>query len=319
MKITVIGCGRWGSFIAWYLNKINNDVYLYGRKNSLNLKKIILERKNEFLNFPENMIIGSDLDAAISHGDIIIISISSQQTRNLMQQLNQYDLQGKTIILCMKGIEESTGMRLTQFVKEYLGSNISVAIWVGPGHVQDFIRGIPNCMVIDSENSKTKKFLVEKFSSTLIRFYIGNDLIGNEIGAAAKNVIGIASGMLDGIGYESLKGALMSRGTIEISRLIKAMGGQDISAYGLCHLGDYQATLFSKHSHNRMFGEMFVKHENYNELAEGIATTQALCKLGEQYNVDLPICKAVRKVIFDNANVHQILSDLFLRSIKSEF
>lgn len=127
-------------------------------------------------------------------------------------------------------------------------------------------KGIPNCMVIDSKNHEIKEKLVNSFSSSLIRFYVGTDLIGSEIGAAAKNVIGIAAGMLDGFGYASLKGALMARGTREIARLIKALGGNEMSAYGLCHLGDYEATLFSKWSHNRSYGENYVRVLNLKNL-----------------------------------------------------
>ena len=131
-------------------------------------------------------------------------------------------------------------------------------------------------MVIDSDSDEYKNRLIGEFSSDLIRFYYGKDLIGNEIGAAAKNVIGIAAGMLDGKGLSSLKGALMSRGTREVARLITALGGNELSAYGLCHLGDYEATLFSQFSHNRMYGERFVKGEQYDSLAEGYYTVKAI-------------------------------------------
>ena len=174
-------------------------------------------------------------------------------------------------------------------------------------------------MVIDSESAKTKEFLIKTFSSDLIRFYYGTDLLGNEVGAAAKNVIGIAAGMLDGLNKTALKGALMSRGTREIARLIRAMGGNEITAYGLSHLGDYEATVFSEFSHNRKFGELLVRGENYGELAEGVATTTALLKLGEQYGVELPICKAVDEVINGGREPNRVLSDLFLRSLKMEF
>ena len=123
-------------------------------------------------------------------------------------------------------------------------SKDKIAVWVGPGHIQAFLKGLPNCMVIDSENKELVRSLCDGFRSKLIRFYYGDDLIGNEIGAAAKNVMGIAAGMLDGGGYSTLKGPLMSRGAREVSRLIKAMGGNELSAYGLCHLGDYETTLF---------------------------------------------------------------------------
>lgn len=317
MKFSVLGCGRWASFITWYINKINMEVTIWGRPESKRIKQIINERKNKYVEFNEKINVTTNLKQAIEVSDIIIISISAQQLRNLVQQIATYDLKGKSILLCMKGIEETTGKRLSQIVKEYC--DVPVAIWVGPGHVEDFTGGIPNCMVIDSENKQLKQTLVENLSSKLIRFYYGSDMIGNEVGAAAKNVIGIAAGMLDGASKTSLKGALMSRGTREVARLIKAMGGNEISAYGLAHLGDYQATLFSKYSHNRMFGEKFVLGEEYGELAEGAATVKALLKLGEIYNVDLPICKAVSSMIYDNGNAEKTLSKLFMRSLKNEF
>lgn len=126
----------------------------------------------------------------------------------------------------MKGLEIGTGCRLSEIARAGVDASNRVAVWLGPGHVQEFYRGIPNCMVIDSDDVETKQRLVQAFSSDLIRFYYGTDLIGNEVGAAAKNVVGIAAGMLDGKGLSSLKGALMSRGTREVARLIPRDGRQ---------------------------------------------------------------------------------------------
>lgn len=319
MNVSVLGCGRWGSFIAWYLNKINHNVTLFGRPGSENLKQLISTRKNKFLSFDEKIKITNDIETAIFSSELIVISISAQSLRAFLNSLSGYNFSGKTIVLCMKGIEVATGKRLTEVTKECLKDNFKLAIWAGPGHVQDFARGVPNCMVIDSEDQDVKEKLVSEFSSDLIRFYFGKDLIGNEIGAAAKNVIGLAAGMLDGLGYSSLKGALMSRGTREIARLIMAMGGKEISAYGLCHLGDYEATLFSKYSNNRQFGENLVKKQKYDKLAEGVFTVKALVKLGDTHDVDLPICKAVNDVINLGADPKEKLSNLFVRSIKHEF
>jgi glycerol-3-phosphate dehydrogenase (NAD(P)+) len=318
MNISVIGCGRWGSFIAWYLNQLKHKVTLYGRENSKKLAALKAERTNGLITLNDAVQITSEIDETVASAEIIVISIGAQNLRALMQQITVFDLHGKTIVLCMKGIEAETGMRLTQIVAQY-APDVPVAIWVGPGHVQNFTKGIPNCMVIDSENVETKGFLIRTFSSDLIRFYYGTDLLGNEVGAAAKNVIGIAAGMLDGLNKTALKGALMSRGTREIARLIRAMGGNEITAYGLSHLGDYEATVFSEFSHNRKFGELFVRGEQYVELAEGVATTTALLKLGEQYGVELPICKAVDTVINGGREPNRVLSDLFLRSLKMEF
>jgi glycerol-3-phosphate dehydrogenase (NAD(P)+) len=174
-------------------------------------------------------------------------------------------------------------------------------------------------MVIDSDDEWIKHTLVDTFSSELIRFYYGEDMIGNEIGAAAKNVIGIAAGMLDGYGLSSLKGALMSRGCREVARLISAMGGNVLSAYGLCHLGDYEATVFSKFSHNREFGERFIKGERMEKLAEGYYTVKALMSLSEKYGVDMPISRAVYEIIYENKNPKETFASLFERSIKTEF
>ena len=185
--------------------------------------------------------------------------------------------------------------------------------------MQEFYRGIPNCMVIDSGNDAVKRRLVQEFSSNLIRFYYGGDMIGNEVGAAAKNVVGIAAGFLDGVEMSSLKGALMSRGTREVARLIKAMGGNELSAYGLCHLGDYEATVFSPYSHNRQFGESFIRHQDYHRLAEGYYTVEALMVLREKHGVELPICMAVHNILYESADPRAELSALLRRGLRAEF
>ncbi len=320
MNVSLLGCGRWGSFIAWYLDKTGHNVYTWGLENDEIFQSLQRERKNDYVQFSDSIVITPDLTKAVNHAEVMIISISSQALSSFMENLIKENLDGKIIVLCMKGIEETTGRRLSEIVSDYVDkSKTPVAVWVGPGHPQDFVRGIPNCMVIDSDNQEVKEKLVHSFSSELIRFYFGQDLIGTEVGAAAKNVVGIAAGMLDGMGYTSLKGALMARGTREISRLIKAMGGNEMSAYGLCHLGDYEATLFSKFSHNRRFGEMLINGEKFDKLAEGVSTTRALVKLSQKYNVDLPIVNAVNQVITYNQDPKETLSSLFLRSIKDEF
>ena len=248
-----------------------------------------------------------------------MISIGSQGLQGLMDQLRPLTLGDKIFVLCMKGLEQGTGRRLSQIAQENLDPSNAVAVWLGPGHVQEFYRGIPNCMVIDSSREDVKRLLVQSFSSDLIRFYYGEDLIGNEVGAAAKNVVGIAAGFLDGKGLSSLKGALMSRGTREVARLIQAMGGSQLSAYGLCHLGDYEATVFSRYSHNRQFGESFIRGETYTDLAEGYYTVEALVLLGERYGVELPICQAVHRILYCGADPMAELRTLLDRDLTREF
>ncbi len=320
MKISVLGCGRWGSCIAWYLDKTGHQVLSCGLENAPEFKQLKETRKNDYLEFPESIEVSCDLDYAVDRAEVIVISISAQHLREYMADISKYNLDGKIIVLCMKGVEKSTGCRLSEVVASFVDEEKTpIAVWVGPGHPQDFVKGIPNCMVIDSKNEDVKKMLVNKLSSSLIRMYIGNDFIGSEIGAAAKNVVGIVAGMLDGMNYQSLKGALMARGAREIARLIEAMGGNPMSAFGLCHLGDYEATLFSKWSHNRMYGENFVKGIEYGKLAEGVMTTKALKKLAEKHNVEMPIVSCLYDVLFEDKPFETAMEELFDRSVKAEF
>jgi len=318
MKITVVGPGRWGSCIAWYLNSVNHNVTLYGRQSSSAMQKYLCDRKGDYITMPESVALSTDLQS-VADAEVIVISIPSQSLGSFLCELKDFNIKNKTFVLCMKGIDVSTKKRLSEIAKENVDVSCKVAVWLGPGHVQEFYNGIPNCMVIDSEDEDVIKYLVDSFSGELIRFYYGHDLIGNEIGAASKNVIGIAAGMLDGLNLTTLKGPLMARGTREIARLIKAMGGNELSAYGLCHLGDYEATVFSEFSHNRKFGEVYVKGEKFDRLAEGYYTVKALVEMGKELSVDLPICNAVYSVLYENVDVRKAIGSLFARTLKMEF
>ncbi len=321
MKISVLGCGRWGSFIAWYLSRMGNEVCSWGPEDSESYQILKQTGKNEYVTLDEAIALSCDLEFAVKRAEVIVISISAQGLRGFMREILRYPVADKVFVLCMKGIEAETGKRLSEVLVESGISPEKIAVWVGPGHIQSFVQGVPNCMVIDSVNDSLKRDLVERFKSDLIRFYYGSDLIGTEIGAAAKNVMGIAAGILDVV-CVPLKGPLMSRGAREVARLIKAMGGNELSAYGLAHLGDYETTLFSPYSHNRKYGEMLAKGERFEKLAEGVATSKAMKCLGERYGVDLPITEAVYRVCYlkgdDERSCREEISRLFARSTKTE-
>lgn len=320
MNFTVLGPGRWGSFIAWYLNKIGNNVTLWGRESDKNIEQFFRTRSNEYVTLPETITLSTDLNKSLHASEYIVISINAQGVRDLMNNIQKIaDYKEKKYILCMKGVEDGTGKRLSTILIEFGISKDNIAVWVGPGHIQSFVNDIPSVMIIDSYNEDLSLFLVKNLKSELIRFYQGSDIIGSEIGAAAKNVMGIAAGLLDGMNYSTLKGGLMARGTYEISNLIAACGGKALSAYGLCHLGDYEATLFSKYSHNRMFGEKFAKGEKFEKLAEGVATSSALLTLAKSVGVELPITKIVYDVINEKITKEQALKQLFARDNIKEF
>lgn len=322
-NITVIGCGRWGSFLAWYLSGLGYKITMYGRRGSSSYTSLKNTRKNEYLSLPESVGFTDDIKQALNISDTIVISVGTQGfpalAKEILDAIGTKNASAKTYFLCMKGIIEDGGLRPSEVLYNTFGENTKCLLWLGPGHAEDFVKGIPNCMLLASRDAALAKEMCDKLGSPLIRFYSSDDLTGCEVGAATKNVIGIAAGMLDGINYSSLKGALMARGPREIARLTEAMGGNERSIFGLCHLGDYEATLFSEHSHNRRFGESFIRHEPYDKLAEGVYTVKSLMYLKEKYKIELPICTAVYEIIHEGKNPSEVMQSLFLRAQKSEF
>lgn len=321
-NISLIGCGRWGTFLGWYAaNYCKENISgtdMYDIPTSPNFIELLETRKNPYLSLSDNMFLHDKLEDVL-HNDTIIVSIGCQYLRGLCKELNNFNLKGKTFLLAMKGLEEPGAAIMHDIMKEEISQDIHVAVLAGPGHVQDYMKGVPSCAVIDSYEEEVKDNLIKLLQSELIRFYYGSDLIGNQIGAALKNVIGLAAGILDGLEWYGLKGALMARAPIEVGRFIQHFNGNPLTAYGLAHLGDYEATLFSKHSHNRTFGEMFARGEDFGKLAEGVPTLKAVKIIADQQGIDMPICQALYKVIYEKADIKSTIKDMFNRDLKQEF
>ena len=318
MQVGIIGSGRWATFLAWYAQGIGHAVTLWGRAQSERFAALKASRRNATITLPDDITLTNNMQT-LSRCDYILIAVAAQSLRDVLSEWQAQGLQQRPFVLCMKGLETASGLRLSQVAAQCLGDDWPVAVWLGPGHPQDFTAGIPNCMVIDSRNDALKKDIADAFSGQLIRIYYGNDLIGNEIGAAAKNVVGIAAGMLDGSGRSSLKGALMARGAYEISALTVTLGGDARSTYGLCHLGDYEATLFSPHSHNRRYGEQFIRGESCEQLAEGYHSVPAFIELARRHHVELPICQAVYDLLYKQVDAATVIEGLFARETRYEF
>lgn len=276
--------------------------------------------KNRYLELPDDIQLTTDL-SRIPACDIVTVAVPAQEFRNVASGLSEFDLSDSDLILCMKGIEKGTGLRMSEIALQEGLNPRSLSVWVGPGHPQQFLVGVPSCMLIASSKDKDSIRISGLMGSDLIRFYRSQDLIGCEVGAAAKNVIGIAAGILDGFDLSGLKGALMARAPQEVARLVAAMGGDWRSIYGLSHLGDYEATLFSPFSHNRMYGEAFARgaREEMSELAEGVDTSVAIMMLAETYNVDMPITLTVRRIISGDISAYEAIAELFARPEKEEF
>jgi glycerol-3-phosphate dehydrogenase (NAD(P)+) len=320
MNVTILGCGRWAGFHAWYQAEIlKNNALIWGRTGSEKFEHISKTRKNKYLKLPRRVKFTSDLEYALDFAEYIIIAISAQGMKDLTAKISAFNPVKKTFILCMKGIIDETGELLTYVVKKSVGESNKIVIWVGPGHVQELVKRRPSVMLIDGLDRDAVRDVIGLFKSGLIRFYEGDDAVGAEIGSAAKNVLGIAAGMLDGAGLTSLKGVLMVRGAYEVSKLIVAMGGNQVTAYGLSHLGDFEATLFSQNSRNRIYGEMFYKGQKSKYPAEGVATCRALKLLAEKYNVEMPICNLCYQVLYEGKNLDDGIRGLFMRDHAKEF
>ena len=183
MKISVLGCGRWGTFLAWYLDRSGQQVSLYGRPGSARMEALLRTHSNGVTTLPQTVALTQSLENALEPATLVV-SVGSQSLRSLLREIAaRTPGRGKRLVLCMKGLETGTGKRLSTIVEEEL-PGARAAVWLGPGHVQEFTAGIPNCMVLDSRDEELKEELIAAFSSRLIRFYYGRDLIGNEIGGA---------------------------------------------------------------------------------------------------------------------------------------
>ncbi len=316
MKVTVLGAGRWASCIAFCLNRNKHDVLMWDLppKDNIEYNPLFINRKNAFMELPKGIELTHDLERAVNFGEVIVISILSQKLDEFMQSIKQIKgYENKKYCLNMKGVECATGRRLSEILLDNGVKKENIAVWVGPGHVQSIYAGQPTNMIISAYHEAYAKFLIKNFSKpNLLDIAYSSDIIGVEIGAAAKNVIGIAAGILEGSNMEQKKGPLMPASVKEIGMFIDALGGDPLTAQGLAFLGDFQATFFDHNSKNLTYGKAIVENKalsgnflNYNiESVEGIKTAQALIKKMDEFNnrvneekqIKMPITMAVKDI-----------------------
>jgi len=321
-KISVLGCGRWASFHAWYqVERLYNDVTMWGREGDPYFADLMKNKKNGYIEMPKNLRYSTNLAETLDFADTIIIAISAQAMQEFSQKIGELKPENKTFVLCMKGIDQNTGERLSEILRKNISDSNHICVWVGPGHIEELTAGQPNVMIISGDDKATVKHLINKFESPLISILSSDDLIGVEVGAAAKNVMGIAAGFLDGLGKSSLKGALMARGCYEVSLLIERMGGNKMTAFGMSHLGDFEATLFSKNSHNRRYGEEYIQDRLSDNIgtAEGVGTTKAMYQLAQKYGVFMPITSTIYRILNLGASKNDLIYDLFKTTTHKEF
>ena len=304
-NVTVLGCGRWASLHAWYSALLGNKVMMWEPETSPTYQQLQKTRRNEYLTLPNDVKLTSNLGQALDHSNYVVVAISAQGMGDLSAKIAAHKPANKTFMLCMKGLMDD-GTRLSTHLRNQLdekgAGNNEITVWVGSGHAQTLTKGDPSVMIVGGERPQAAADVVQRFSSDLIALRQGNDLIGIEIGAASKNVAGLAAGMLDGMKLSGLKSELAHEFPKEISRLTVALGGEQDTAFGISHLGDYGATVFSPNSQNRLYGEKFVTGQHSDRLAEGVAASSALQILSNKHDTEIPISTLVYKILHENEN-----------------
>jgi len=326
MKISILGAGSWGTAIALHLAKKKHNVTLWENFPDY-LKVLKTKRENiKFLpgvKFPDEMVLTSDINAAVKGKDIIVLAIPSQYLRKVLEKIKGFDK--KTIFVSLvKGIEEGTFFRMSELAKDVLGG-INICALSGPSIAVEVARDVPTTVVCagSAENTKT---IQEAFMGMNLRVYTNTDIVGVELGGALKNIIALACGISDGLGYgDNTKAALMTRGLAEISRLGIKMGADPLTFAGLAGIGDIIVTCTSKHSRNRSVGEQIGKGKSLDEVlkgmymvAEGVWTTKSTLKLAEKLGVEMPIARAVYEVLWEGEKPFEAVGELMGRTPKEE-
>ena len=275
---------------------------------------------------PAKVELAWDLASAIKDAELIVLAIPSQFLRQVLKRIKGLDFSKVYFLSVVKGIESRTLRRVSQVIKEELGDDIELAVLSGPTIALEAAKGIPTTAVVSSENMLLAKAVQEIFTTNRFRIYVNPDMAGVELGGSLKNVIAIACGISDGLGFgTNTKAALLSRGLAEISRLGIAMGAKKETFGGLSGLGDLVTTCISRDSRNRLVGELIGKGKrlkeilaNMNNVAEGVGTAKSAYLLGRKHNVPMPISEEVYKVLYKNKNPLKAVNDLMAREVKEE-
>lgn len=326
MNISVIGAGGWGTAIAVHLAQKKFRVTLW--ENFPDYQKV-LQTKRENIKFlpgikiPDEIVLTSDINTAVKDKDVIVLVIPSKYLRQVLQKIKSFNKKA-LFVSCVKGIEENTLLRMSEVAEDVLGE-INIGVLSGPSHAVEVARGIPTT-VVGAGNSETAGRIQEIFMGGNLRVYANTDMVGVELGGALKNIIAIACGISDGLGYgDNTKAALMTRGLAEISRLGIKMGAQPLTFAGLAGMGDMIVTCTSKHSRNRKVGEEIGRGKSLNEVlksmemvAEGVWTTKSALKLADNLGVEMPITQAVYEVLWGNKKPVVAVGELMGRTPKEE-
>lgn len=327
-KIGIIGAGSWGCALAVLLHNNGNRITVWSiMEDEINMLRNEHEHKDKLpgVILPDDMEFTTDLKEAAAGKDVLVLAVPSPFTRATSAKMAPYIGDGQKIINVAKGIEEATLMTLSEIIEQEI-PGADVAVLSGPSHAEEVGKGIPTTIVVGSKSRETAEYLQNLFMSNVFRVYTSSDVLGIELGAALKNVVALAAGMADGLGYgDNTKAALITRGIAEIARLGISMGGRIETFYGLTGIGDLIVTCASMHSRNRRAGILIGKGASMEEamaevkmVVEGVYSAKAGYALAQKHQVNVPIIEQVNKILFEGKSAKDAVSELMLRDKKVE-
>ena len=327
-KISVLGSGSWGLALALLLHNNGHEVLLWSARPE-NARKLREKRENPDrlpgVRLPDEIDVLTDLERALKDVDVTVLAVASPYIRSTAHKMASFVCRDQKIVNVAKGIEEKTLKTLSEVIEEEIPQG-NVAVLSGPSHAEEVGRGLPTTCVISAHTQETAEYLQSIFMSPVFRVYTTPDILGVELGGALKNVIALAAGMADGLGYgDNTKAALITRGIAEIARLGIKMGGIPETFYGLTGIGDLIVTCASVHSRNRKAGYLIGQGKSMQEamdevgmIVEGVYSAKAAIRLAQKYQVELPIIEQVNKILFEDKKAADALNDLMLRDPKTE-
>lgn len=328
-KIGILGAGTWGTALGILLADNGHDVTLWTKIE--NEAKALEQSRDNLKNLPgatlsEQIKITLNLKEACIDKDIIVMAVASPYVRTISKEAAPYIKEGQIIVNVSKGIEDGTLLTLADVIKEEI-PQADIAVMSGPSHAEEVSRRIPTTIVVGSSSKETAHFIQDIFMNEVFRVYTSPDMIGIELGAALKNVIALAAGIIDGLGMgDNTKAALMTRGIAEISRLGIKMGGCMETFSGLSGIGDLFVTCTSRHSRNRQAGYLIGKGltldavtKEVKQVVEGVNTARAALTLAKKYDVEMPIVEQINLVLFEGKPAKDAASDLLVRDKRTEY
>lgn len=326
-RVSILGGGSWGIALAVLLHKNGHEITVW---SALETEIEMLKEKHEHKMLPgvrlsEDTVFTTDDREAVEGQELLVMAVASSFTRSTAHRLSALVAPGQKILNVAKGIEEHTLMTLSEIIEQEI-PQADVAVMSGPSHAEEVGRGIPTTIVVGAKSKETAEYIQNLFMNEAFRVYISPDILGMELGGALKNVVALAAGIADGLGYgDNTKAALITRGLAEIARLGMAMGGKFETFCGLTGIGDLIVTCASMHSRNRRAGILIGQGKTCDEamaevqmVVEGVYSAKAAMELAEKYQVQLPIIEQVNKVLFENKSAAQAMKELMLRDKKLE-